>query len=1046
MEHIEFISAGAGSGKTYSLTQRLKDELKSGAISPPGVIATTFTRKAAAELKERVREALMDAGMVSVANQMSQSLISTVNGMCGLLLERFSFEAGFSPELSVLEESQAKRLLHEAVDEVLGEDISTIQRLNSLSYRLGIVDNNGQLLWRGQIADIVNAARENNCDPAALPSFAKNSSDELLSHFRKPVQRDLDAELHKAISQALAEIDLDVDKTGTTKTYVESLRKALRPLENNNLSWPEWIGLSKKSPGAKSRLAAEPVQLLASDYEVHPQLHANILDYTTLLFEIAAACMNTYQSLKQRQGLIDFIDQELQVYNLLAHPAVKETLADELELLMVDEFQDTSPIQLALFSRLAVLADKVIWVGDIKQAIYGFRGSDPELMQAVVDKVSTSGGATSVLEKSWRSRPALVKYCNAIFEAAFSNTLDPQKVVLSPARDEVLPEFPAVTQLELSGNKGDQLDSIATAIRLMVKDEYKVVDKKSGEPRAIRYGDIAVLCRSHGRLADLASACSNVGVAVSYQRPGLLATPECVLALSCLRRVFDKHDTLASAQIRSLVCTESVESWLSERLNYLQAGEPSSEWGESEENGVPELQALAAIRGVLKALTPLEALSESIAAAGVRQTVIGWGPSAQHARVRLANLDCLLGFVREYESTSETQHLAATVPGLLQWLDNLVKEKQDLQAVTADNETVQLLTYHGAKGLEWPVVLCHDLDFEPRNRLWGLKAVSSGGKLDIDNPLQNRILRFYPAFFGKNAKDVPVKDRVEESPIGEAAILSALEEEKRLLYVAFTRARDCLVLPKGKKSALSDILNASWLFPESDSLTLPSGSDIPARSYGCTPQEFELADTYQPQYFQREQYAGTLLPKTISPSARPGRELAVVLQTVELGDRISLHSSVEMADLGSAFHAILAADITYKAGIDVAAAKDVLARYGVLEAVDPEEVLRAGRALIEHLRQEHNIVALYPEFPIQLRNEDGQEISGFIDLLVETDNGFLIVDHKSAPGGRSQWQQVAQKYSGQLACYKESIEKLSKRPVLGCWLHLVVGGALLEVA
>ena len=89
--NIHFISAGAGSGKTYSLTRKLKQLLSSGDITPAGVIATTFTKLAAGELKERVRGALIEAGQLSVANQMEQSLIGTVNGVCGEILRRFTF-------------------------------------------------------------------------------------------------------------------------------------------------------------------------------------------------------------------------------------------------------------------------------------------------------------------------------------------------------------------------------------------------------------------------------------------------------------------------------------------------------------------------------------------------------------------------------------------------------------------------------------------------------------------------------------------------------------------------------------------------------------------------------------------------------------------------------------------------------------------------------------------------------------------------------------------------------------------------------------------
>ncbi len=97
------------------------------------------------------------------------------------------------------------------------------------------------------------------------------------------------------------------------------------------------------------------------------------------------------QLLKTQKGLIDFVDQEQRLFQLLDHPTVEETLREELQLLMVDEFQDTSPIQLALFLKLSRLADQVIWVGDIKQSIYGFRGSDPTLMTAVVNRVVEDG-------------------------------------------------------------------------------------------------------------------------------------------------------------------------------------------------------------------------------------------------------------------------------------------------------------------------------------------------------------------------------------------------------------------------------------------------------------------------------------------------------------------------------------------------------------------------------------------------------------------------------------------------------------------------------
>ncbi|MBK7660129.1 MAG: UvrD-helicase domain-containing protein [Betaproteobacteria bacterium] len=117
----------------------------------------------------------------------------------------------------------------------------------------------------------------------------------------------------------------------------------------------------------------------------------------------------TYAAIKKEIGGIDFVDQEQQLLQVLVLPSVKEVIEEELDLLMVDEFQDTSPIQLALFTRLRPSAPAMwVWVGDVKQAIYGFRGSDSEPMSAVIDPLPKAGVVPEVLSRSWRSRPSLV--------------------------------------------------------------------------------------------------------------------------------------------------------------------------------------------------------------------------------------------------------------------------------------------------------------------------------------------------------------------------------------------------------------------------------------------------------------------------------------------------------------------------------------------------------------------------------------------------------------------------------------------------------------
>ena len=1045
--NVEFISAGAGSGKTYTLTEKLKVLLAAGEVEPRGVIATTFTRLAAGELRERVRESLMQSGQMALANQMGQAAINTVNGVCGDLLKRFSFEAGLSPEQVVVEEAEATRLFGEAMDSALEYDRDLIRALNTLAHRLGFIDK-GKPEWRHHVKEIADAARANNCLLEQLPEFAEQSASELLAYFRKPIQRDLDQALMVAIDTALSAIDLTHDTTGVTKKYHDMIRGAREGIRKHRLTWAEWVKLSKGSPGAKSKIHAEAIKRIAEDFESHPLLHKDIRDYCQAVYQLAGQSLAAYQSLKQQQGLVDFVDQELQLYHLLDDAYVKETLASELQLLMVDEFQDTSPIQLALFVRLAALAKKVIWVGDIKQAIYGFRGSDPSLMQAVLAAVLADGNDPQILEQSWRSRPALVNYCNAVFTQAFAATIPKEQLALKAAREEVT-DHAAVAHWSLSGNMAVKMASIASGIRELVEGAYPVVDKATGQARPVRYGDIAVLCRSNDRLAVLAAACNDAGVTVGYKRSGLLATPEGALAMACLRRLADQKDTLAAAEIRSLVRGESVEAWLPERLAHVASDQSNSEWGESGDSAIPALKALADARKTLNTLTPVEAMQEALSKAAVRSVVNQWGPTAQRSRSRLANLDCLVSLAGDYEQLCDVRNMAATVPGLVMWLNELQADEEDWQAVGRDDDTVTLVTHHGAKGLEWPVVLAVDLEKAVRPRLWGLAVLPRPEGFDVAEPLAGRRLRFWPYPFGKQAAGILVKDRIEASDVGQEALLKANEEEKRLLYVSLTRPRDLLVLPlsvKGPYKSL-DTLDASWMIPEGNTLALPDGEIIPTAFKACEAMEVDTgaATPYQPHWLPQMTPASAVQARKFNPSIAVPLTGATMGRVVELGERLPLDKVEDMALLGTALHGVIAASINQGQALSSDAAQALLLNFGVEESLSAEHALEASQRFIDHMHNQYDVIRSLVEYPITAINEHGQEATGFIDLIIETADGWIIVDHKSSPAPRSEWEANALKYSGQLNVYRRAMAQATDKPVIECWVHFAVTGGLVEV-
>lgn len=1052
--NIEFISAGAGSGKTYTLTERMEVLLASGEVNPAGILATTFTKMAAAELHERVRQKLIESGKTQTANAMGQSLIGTVNGVCGSLIERFSFEAGLPPEQTVLDEADATQLFNQSLDETLESDTAIVSSMNKLATKLGIVDERTKApLWRGQIQNIVDAARSNNLDREALMASIETSAESLFNYFPKVSRRDLSDELASAMARAINQFDPDEDKTKGSKTYFNNLKSYQRSLNNGTLAWPDWIRLSKAVPTKKSLALAEAVQSIASDYGKHPSLRADISEFIGCLFTVAADALTVYRNLKARRSLMDFVDQEQRLLEILDQPLVAEALSEELQLLMVDEFQDTSPIQLAIFIKLSALADKAIWVGDIKQSIYGFRGSDPSLMLTVIDHLKQQGAPINILPKSWRSRPELVEYINNLFVPAFANSLSEDQVALVPATQSPL-KCAAVEHWQLQGkNKEQQADALAGAIQKMVaSDKQAIVDRHTKQERALQYGDIAVLCRSNNNLAEQAEAFAEFGIPVSYLRAGLLNTPEATFAMACLRRLASERDTLATAEIRALSLDESAEDWLSDRLQYLQQDLPSSRWSE---DSIAALQALSSERVRLLHLTPSEAFEQALQVTGAREVVARWCKTPQQVEQRLKNIEALLGYSQQYLDSCLAQNLAATVPGLILWLQQLQASETDFQA-TPDSGAVVLLTHHRSKGLEWPMVVAADLSARVRPRIWGLQVEPSADGFDMANPLAGRRLRYWPGFFGAQTKGIAIKDDVEQGVEGQQALLAASEEDKRLLYVSLTRARDKLVLLSTEKKPNAsefghwwDCVEVSSLLPEADSLSLDGGTEIDTTFVSQPVAESQFTQQQQAIHWlgagakvsanQEPFTARYLSPSSASPIAT-----ADIGESLAIAERIDLHGNPDMSALGDAIHAVIATAVINGSQCNERTAR-VLADHGVAEAIDADKVEAMAANFISAITEKFQPLQWLVEKPISFVNAKGQEVHGFIDLLLETKQGWVVIDHKSSPKARSEWHNTALEYSGQLETYRQALEAVTEKPVVGSWIHYAVTGGLVEV-
>jgi ATP-dependent exoDNAse (exonuclease V) beta subunit len=338
-------------------------------------------------------------------------------------------------------------------------------------------------------------------------------------------------------------------------------------------------------------------------------------------------------------------------------------------------------------------------------------------MKAVLRELPRLGGSTDILAQSRRSRPHLVHLVNNVLATAFAPGLEPKEVELDAVREEKLPEVAYANWMLTGKNVRERAAALAVGIRSLIDSGYRIVDPQSGEIRSAHYGDIAVLSKTNDGVKGIAAALRDASVPWATEQPGLLATPEAVLALACLRRLNDPRDTVASAEILSLADCEDPESWLADRLRYLGAGGDSARWREAGDGAHPLLARIAELRALTRLLSPRAAMELVIAQCDLPARILRWRRSELVGRVRLANLQALVTLARTYEDACLSRREPATLSGLLLWLGEQAKGGLDMLAQPAV-DAVKVMTHHGAKGLEWPIVILLDTEKGIKDRLW----------------------------------------------------------------------------------------------------------------------------------------------------------------------------------------------------------------------------------------------------------------------------------------------------------------------------------------
>ena len=830
MERIEYINAGAGSGKTYRLTHTLSRLLSSTDpeqhVSPSEVIVATFTRAAAAEVKGRARQVLLENGNIEDAARLDSAAIGTVHSVCQSFLDRYWYAIGATPGRSVISEEDRTLYRNQSLSFLLSDDRFDAQRKAIDRFyteflpkkKVGNADKPDPEFWAEYLNTAIN--KISYYEITDMDGSRRESHETISGLFPLTDQPDMtryqeirDRYLSEA-SRFITETESSGDDIKASEKAIGSLRKDVRSCRmrgkemtySNLLSLYGWI--SKEQPWMSS-WEQDTRQLstwLKSSF--YGQI---IKDCTDAIFVLAQAWLGEYDRFKKSHGVIDYDDMEKDFLRLLDNESVAEEIARNYKLVMVDEFQDCNPVQLKIFDRLShivarhsPLAQSSIWVGDPKQAIYGFRGSDTGLINRVASRFPQElrmqddhGLLRDTLGESFRSRPSLVSLVNGIFS---KEGFFPEMTQLKAHLKEHEGMLPSFAHLHFEDEKNDEyFVNLARHIKKMVQNqEHRFVPKDETELRVVQYGDIAILCKTKEHVKAAAKSLRAQGVPVSSPETDIFERAETQLVLSVLRLSEHPGSAHEWASVLHLYGDWSTDDILRSRLGYLEqkAEDEKDAW-------ISGIGAVSPVGTVLRHISSLplnEKISSIILELGLKDMVSKWGDGD----VRRRNLLTLQSAAAQYCTRCQCLDLPTSALSFSKYLQEAqLKSDADL-----GSDTVKVCTYHKSKGLEWPVVFLASLknidlqtDKLIEREFWGVHEVqldSSRGQL-----LPDYRLHIFPAPVSSKSAFFNSREEILQSPMYDQAKNRVKGELMRLMYVGMTRARDYLFLLTHQKSPWS---------------------------------------------------------------------------------------------------------------------------------------------------------------------------------------------------------------------------------------------------
>lgn len=1029
-----FVEAAAGTGKTSALVGRVVEMVATGLVELRHVAAITFTEKAAAELRDRVRRGLTEAAenrpgeesnrCRAALDQLEDAAITTLHSFARRILADFPLEAGLPPRFAVMDDIEAGGGFDAAYERFAGELLGSPDETLRDALNLGLRPSDIRTLARA-CRDHWDRLETYTFPPLPKPPIDVNAVVRplsealgLLDHCADPADR---MAVHLTGLAPLVERLRDTPADDFVAALVELPAFPTKGVGNQG-NWgkealPRVRDLVVAATVARDRMVNDTCGALASDLSERVRLF-------------------TLEHAEQRriEGRLGFHDLLVLARRLLRNnEGVRRALARRWHRVLIDEFQDTDPLQIELAVLLATPAEGVIadpWtdipiddgrlflVGDPKQSIYRFRRADIALYQRVQGRFDEGHVP---LHANFRCAPPIIDFVNVAFSKLLGDGEAGRQAAYVHLEATRSSHGPSVQYLGQAGDKDQMVAEIrereaadiAARLKLARDEGWAVHDGNDGPARPARLADIAILLPTRGLLPELERALSQADVPYRIESRSLLwSTQEVRELLAVLRAIDDPADQVALvAALRSpgFACRDD------ELLQWRRAGgawsylaTPPSGLADS-----PVAGAMAGLREFHEAIhwTPLHATVESVIRS--RHLI-----ELQVAKPRPRDHWRRLRFVAD-QARAFHESGGLTMRGFVDWAEEQAEEAASVNESVVpegDDDAVSIMTVHASKGLEFPVVVLAGLGTSPPNRR--PPVVFRGGTVEV--AMGKKDFGFATPGYEAAHKE----DRTDEEAEG-----------LRLLYVATTRARDHLVVSLHHKEGLR-ACHAHRIVTTVDDL---DALKVDPGGLGAAPVSRPAAISV----VDRETWIHErrLLVEAASAPVMAATAVGRVDEP-EPPETPPWKRGRAGTAVGRAVHAVLqSVDLATGEGVEALAAAQA-ASEGVPDRV--ADITKAARAALSSAAVREAVASgrFWREVYVGA-DVGGTVLEGFVDLLFERDDGLVIVDYKTDRVDDP--TEVGDRYRLQGGAYAAALEETLSRPVTACVFVFVGGGKAHEV-